>query len=456
MRLLYKFAIGLGALLTDIVLLSCCLYLTVVSDRISMEAVHPNYLLWIGLVVIGFLVNLFIVKKGRQLMPLLIWNPVWMIVTTVIAAFTFQCEPSSTALKVFVCFVLIIIQGHGISHAVLPQRASTQLTFLDALVVVFAIFLAACHMKDLPDVIGLQIFGFICVGYTLVSLIFLRTYEEQVNIAKGSSVASKVKVFGLLAVIVGVSCVVCGALTVMAKNAGSGLLDIILLMGQGIKRAFIAVGAACTRLFSRIPHNTIGDVDLSGSSAGDPTSEQTGLETVMGLPEWVIPLVGAIIIVFIAILVIRLFLKLRKEKIQISDKEFKSVEFTASELADKKPSWWERLKEKWKLRMKMRRERKSVEGLAMLIRKSGKVTGIEMQPDHSWHGYVLKLIPYGEECVLQEMSDYLKKYFYSGSKEPLSKEQYQKYATCLRHLKKPDKNAEVNQKTPAAKPEASV
>lgn len=442
MKLLYRFAIGLGALLTDIVLLSCCLYLTVVAERIEIEAISPNYLLWIGLALVSFLGNLLIVKKGKQLLPLLIWNLAWMAVTAASVALTFQCEPASTGLKIFVCGVLLIIEGHGISQVLLPQRASTQLTFLDALVVVFAIFLAACHMKDLSNVIGLQIFGFICVGYTLVSLIFLRTYEEQVNIARGDSVASKVKVFGFLAIIVAVSCIACGALTVMARNAGSGLLDILFLMLQGIKKAFLSVGAACTSLFSKIPHNAVGDVDLSGSSSGDPTSEKTGLETVMGLPEWVLPLVGIIIVAFIVILVIRIFLKLRNEKIQISNRDFKRVEITAQQITEKKPSWWKRLGEKWKLRLKMYRERKSAEGLAILIRKAGKTTGITMQPDDSWHGYVQKLIPYGDETTLQEMSDYLSKYFYSGSKQPLTREQYQRYAACLHHLKKPDKSTD--------------
>lgn len=434
MKLLHKFSIGLGALLTDIVLLCCCLYMTVFANR--MEAVTPNYLLWIGLVVLCFLVNLFIAKKGKQLTLLLVWNIVWMAVTVVLAALTFQCQPVSVPLKIFVCGVLIVIEGHSIAQTLLPQRASTQLTFLDVLVVVFAIFLAGCHLKGLDNVIGLQILGFICVGYTLVALIFLRTYEEQVNTVKGESVANRVKVFGLLGVIVAISCIACGALTVMARNAGSGLIDIILLMVQGLKKGLLSIGTVFETLFSKIPY-TMGDTGvLPQISTGETQAEETGAEAVAGLPEWVFPLVGIIVVAIIIFFIIRLIWRLRKEKIQFSEKAFRKVDITASEITTDKQSWLKRLIKRWQLRLKMYRERKTTEGLAMLIRRSGKAVGLEMQPEDSWHGYVLKLIPYGDQAQLLELSNYLKTYFYSGKGQPLTREQYQHFSNCLKQLKK--------------------
>lgn len=434
MRLLRKFIIGLGLLLTDIVLLSCCLYLTIIAEK--MEAIAPNYLLWIGLVVIGFLIDLFIVKKGRKLSLLLIWNIIWMIVTAVIVALTFQCEPASIPFKIFVCGVLIVIEGHGISQALLPQRAETQLTFLDVLVILFAIFLAGCHMKGLTDVTGLQILGFISVGYTLASLIFLRTYEEHVNVVRGESVSSRLKVFGLLGAIVAISCIACGALSVMAKNATKGLLDIILLMLAGIKNGLIRIGEIFNALFSKIPWENSADGDIPFISSEETVSEETGAEAIARLPEWVLPLVGIVIVVIVAMIVIRLIWRLRKEKIQIDTREYQKVEITTSQLKSIRKAPWKQWLDKIKLRLKMYRERRTPQGLAVLVRKSGKSVGLEMQPEDSWHGYVLKLLPYGDAEKLTALSNYLKQYFYSGKATPLKREQYQVFANALKQLKK--------------------
>lgn len=424
-------------LLTDIVFLCCCLYLTIIADR--MEAVTPNYLLWIGLVVICFLVNLISTKK-RKLAPLIAWNLIWMIITAITVSLTFQCAPASIPLKIFVCGVLIAIEGHSIALALLPQKASTQLTYLDVLVVVFAIFLAGCHLKNLDDVIGLQILGFICVGYALVALIVLRTYEEQVNVVRGENVANRVKVFGLLAAIVAVSCIACGALTVMARNAGSGLIGIILLMAQGIKKGFHSAGSVLTALFSKIP-NHFGDTgDIPFISSGETIAEETGAEAVARLPEWLLPLVGIIVVIIVIAAIIRLIWKLRKSKLQFDDTQFKKVEITTSEISSTKQRWFQRLRDKFKLRLTMYRQRKTPEGLAVLIRKSGKSVGVEMLPEDSWHGYILKLTPYGDAEKLLEISNYMKSYFYSGKAQKLSREQHQAFASCLRHLKKNESN----------------
>ncbi len=433
MTLLRKFIIGMGILLADIVLLSCCLYFTVIANKI--DTVHTTLLLWIGLIIIGHFLNLLIVKQSGKIASLAIWNICWMAVIAIVAALTFDSSPVSIPLKIFVCGVLIAIQGHSIAQSILPHRAENHLTFLDIQVVVFAIFLAGCHIRSLQDVMGLQILGFLSLGYTLAALVFLRTFEEQVAIVKGDSVAGRAKVFGLLGGIVAACSILCAALAIMAQHATKSILDIFILMLQHIKNGLARIGTMLTNLFSRIPQSdTEGTLPLGGT--GEIVSEESGAEAIMRLPEWVLPLVGIFIAVIIACVVIRLVYKFRKETLSFDKKTYHQVEITFNILQRKKVSIFLRLLEKFRLRLKMYRGRKTPQGLAILIRKAGKSIGIEMHPEDSWHGYVLRLAPYGDIEKLQQLSDFLKEYFYGGYRTDLTKEQYHIFANALRHLKK--------------------
>ena len=87
----------------------------------------------------------------------------------------------------------------------------------------------------------------------------------------------------------------------------------------------------------------------------------------------------------------------------------------------------------------MYRLRKTTEGLAVLIRKTGKSAGIEMLPEDSWHGYVMRLATLGDKDKLQELADYLRGYFYSGKAAVLSREQYHAFVAALRSVKKVEK-----------------
>lgn len=439
MKLLHKFAIGLGLLLADIVLLCCCLYLTVIADR--MIALSPDYLLWIGLVVICYFINLIIAKKGKSIGGFIAWNIIWMAITATVVAFAFQCTPDVVSMKIFVSGVLIAIEGHGIALSLLPQKASTQLSFFDALVVVFAIFLAGCHLKGLSDVIGLQIFGFICVGYTLVALIVLRTNEEGLCVVRGASVSSRVKVFGLLATIIAISCIICGGLTILAKNVGASLTDIVVGIFQMLKQSLLSVGDILGTFFSKLPQSQMGDASITGNYSGYPTAEETGAQAASRLPEWLLPLVGILVAAVILWVLIRLIYRLRKEKIKISGNIASVITTEAISIRSKKDFFFRRLLNKWRLRFKMYRGRKSPEGLAVLLRKSGKRIGVEMLPEDSWHGYATKLAPYGNTVDLEALSDYMKQFFYSEGTIPLSREQYQRYAACLKQLKKPESHS---------------
>lgn len=434
MKLLHKFAIGLGLLLADVLLLCCCLYLTVIADK--MQAVQPDYMLWLGLAVIAFLVNLILAKKSFSLGHLLAWNLIWMVFTTLVIAFTFDTVPNSIPFKVFVCGAMIAIESHSIALTVLPQKASAHLTFFDILAVVFAVFLAGCHLKDLQDVLALQVFGFICIGYTLVSLIILRTYEEDISIVKGASLSSRIKVFGLLGGIIALCCITSGILTIIAKNVGASLIDIVRLLFQSAKEGLGALGRFLTRIFSKIPQSQLGDAAVTGNYAGDPAAEETGMEAAMRLPEWFLPVLGIIIVGIVAILLLRLIYLLRKASIDTpsSPTRLKAESITFHKI--KQPSFLQRLLARWKLRIKMYRYRQTPEGLAILIRKSGQRLGIAMNPSESWHGYLKRLAPYGDTSVLQEFSAYMEQVFYSGQKQPLAKETYQRYASCLKQLKK--------------------
>ena len=438
MNLLRKFIIGMSTLLADIVLLSCCLYFTVIANK--MEQVWPNLLLWIGLVIVGFLVNLNIVRKATHIGPIAIWNVCWMIVTAVIVAFTFTSEPASPAIKVFVCGVLVIIHGHGLTQALLTQKAETHLTLLDVLVVVFAIFLAGCHLRGITDTPGMQALGFFAVGYTLAALIFLRTAQEEGTVVKGDSIAARAKVFGLLAGIVAICCLICVSISILAKHSARSLADIFLLLLQECKSGIGQFGSLLNKSLAKLPGQdpALGDVPFISSS--ETLAEETGSQAVSHLPDWILPLTGVIVVALIAIFVLRLLWKLRLQKLTLHRQNYQPITVTVSAIKTKKQSLLQRFLKKWKLRIKMYRDRKTPEGLALLVRKKGKSTGIEMQPADSWHGYVEKLIPYGEETALQELSSFFKSYFYSPVSCTLDTQTYRHYVNAIRTLQKQNNN----------------
>lgn len=409
--------------------------MTVMADK--MEAIRPDYLLWIGLVIICFLLNLITTRKSISIGLLAALNGIWMALTAILVSLTFTCNPESVPLKIFICGILIIIEGHSIALALFPPKASTQLTFLDILAVVFTIFLAGCHLKGFQDVAGLQILGFISVGYTLVSLIILRTSEDSGPIVRGDSVSNRIKVFGLLAAIVAASCIACGALTVIAKNIGSSLIDILLIMFRGFKQALFTAGGFFKRLIALIPVSDSVPAAI-GNYAGDPPAEETGAQAIMRLPEWVLPLAGILILVLISLFLLRLLYNFRREKVSFTAKTRQVTLASAENLPARSDGFFQRLFAGWKLRLLMFKQRKTPKGLAILIRKSGKSLGVTMEKADSWHSYVNRLMPYGDPAVLSELAAFMEQYFYGRQKPDLSRQQYQTFATVLKQLKKPE------------------
>lgn len=431
---LRKFLIGTGLLLTDIVLLCCCLYLTVLADR--MESITPNYLLWIVLSLAGFFVNLIIASKKSALALLVLWTMSWMALTAIVTALTFNCAPPSIPFRIFVCAVLVIIQGHGLSITLLPQRTDTQLTFLDILIVVFTIFLAASQAKVLGNVIALQLLGFLALGYMFVSLIFLRTSSAVGTIVQGDHISSRLKVFGALGGIVAGSCIFCAALSLMASNSIHTVFELLQLLGANAKVLLKKVGNAASILFSRIPQGEGDSAPIGSSSSAVQTAEETGSQAIQRLPDWILPCAGILVLLLIILLLIRFIWKLRKNKLTFRSEHRISSQLTIVKTAKKNPPLLSKWRQHLLLKWTIFQNRKTTEGLVLYLKKAGGALGVKMAPSDSWHGYTTRLMPYGDETILKELADYLQSYFYSPAPRVLSQKQYRHFKAALNQLKK--------------------
>ena len=69
-----------------------------------------------------------------------------------------------------------------------------------------------------------------------------------------------------------------------------------------------------------------------------------------------------------------------------------------------------------------------------------------MEPEDSWHGFLLKLAPYGDEASLREFAEYIKRYFYREVPMEFTREQYLKYRKSIQGVKREEKAEKEEQK----------
>lgn len=434
MRTIRKFAIGLSMILTDIVLLSCCLYFTVIIQKV--ETVEVNLALWIAIGILAFVMNLLLVKKQKPVGMLLFCNIAAMIISCVLVCLTFTGGTAGIPLRVFVCGVLCIVVGHGCYLALMPFKAEQSILFLDALVVVVALFLAGCELRKLTGVLPLQMLCFFTVGYMLIALVFLRTFQEENQVIRGGSVKGKAGIFGALSAIIIFSILLCATLSMRASGAVKSLWEAALYLLLHVKGWMGKLGNILTSFFLRFADNEGSEQALSAVQSGSVSSSEDEWIPVPELPAWLPAVIGIVILAFVAFILIRTILRLRHEKLSDGKPAFQSAEIICEAGENRTPPLWERIRKKIFLLQRKRELKKTPIGLAMLSEKRGKTAGMPMQPSETWHGYVRRLAESGNSEILQQMSALLERHFYSDSLQELSLEEYKKYASALKQLKK--------------------
>ncbi len=447
-----KFAIGMSMLAADIILLACCLYFTVIIQK--MEQVHPNLTLWFLLAAIAFILNLTLQKKQIRISTLCVCNMIWMILSAISVCLMFGSEPTNLFMKVFVCGVILVIEGHSCYLALMPFKTEHCVLFLDALVVVISLFLCGCELRHLTGVLPMQILCFVVIGYILAALIFLRTAPIDPDLASalsektdsnptsdkpavlsGSGISGRIRVFAALGAIVAASCILCALLSLKAGNATQNLWSLLLLLLKSLKNGLHMIGEKCTDFFSRFDTktDTAAALPAQSSSAADADNEWI---PVPDLPVWLPMTIGIAVLALAAFFVVRALLQLRQKKLMTARHTYQTVIVTRQSIASHRPSFLKRLQNKFHLLYRMYRQRKTPVGLAILARKKGNSIGVPMQKKETWHSYLKRLSAFGDTSTLLELAEFLKCYFYSERDITLSKEQYIKFVRSLKKMQK--------------------
>lgn len=441
MNQIRKFAIGMSMLSADIVLLSCCLYFTVIIEK--TEWVTPNLFLWFGVTAIAYVINLILQNKQVRVSTLFLCNLIWMILSAILVCLLFTSDPAGLFLKVFVCGVIIVIEGHSCYLALTPFKTEQCVLFLDALIVVIALFLCGCELRQLSGVLPMQILCFAVVGYMLIALIFLRTSptgQTQAtvpgNILSGASISGRIGVFIALGSIVTASCILCALLSLKAGQAAQNLWSLFIMLLKNMKDGLHVIGEKCTAFFSRFDTQT----DSAGVSPIQSPSSSSGAGNawipVPDIPLWIPLTIGIAVLILAAVLIVRALLHLKKEKLSsVSEKNW-SVTVTRRAVSRPKASRWRKLLDKLILRYRMHCQKKTPVGLAILARKMGNSIGVSMQKKETWHSYVTRLSAFGDTPTLLELARFLERYFYSGNEISLSQEQYTRFARSLKQLQR--------------------
>lgn len=432
MRNSRNIAVGFSLLLTEVVILSCCLYMLVCFGLLGTIRVCPY--LWLGLIVVSYFINMLLAKKEAAISLFVVWNVIWMVISFGVVWVNFACSPDILLLRILAALVIVAVEAHSCNISLEPPKVQQCVLFIDALAIVFIIFLAGSRYRTPGDITGIAVLGFVNLIYLVIVIILLRTSNGTRRVIEGNAAKGRGKMFGLLIGLLVICTFVCVVLFGAMRQTAFGLRDLMLNLLQGLRDSLYLLERLLSMLF-----------ELLGISAKEGTFGKRLGYGLSPAPIWegfqktllslILCAVAAVIVCIVAATVHH---KLRKKPIRS-----KSVIISRKRCKQVRIPFLRKWLEKISLYLLMRRNRKTPEGLLLLAKKRAKMVGVTMEAEDSWHGFILKLVPYGEEDTLKELAEYIKRYFYREVPMEFTKEQYLKYKKCLRVLTKEKNKRDV-------------
>ena len=428
-------AVGFSLLLTEMVILSCCLYMLVSFGL--LETVQVSSYLWLGLIAVSYLVNILLAKKKVAMSLFAIWNVIWMVISFAVTWMSFSCDPDYLLLRILVAAVLVAIETHSCSISLEPPKVEQCLLFIDALAIVFILFLAGSRYQTPGNITGLTMLGFVNLIYLVIVMILLRTSNGARRVIEGNATISRVKMFGLLIGLVGICAFVCVALFGAMRQTAFGLRELLLNILWGIKGLLRLFERFLAWLF-RILGIKVGDITV-GKLLGYGKNLPPVWE---GFRNTIMVMVLCIVAVIIIVIVVTTYQHKQGKKVV----KTKSVIVFRERCRHVRIPFLRRWLDKISLYLLMLEKRNTPEGLLVLAKKRAKKIGVIMEPEDSWHGFLLKLAPYGDEASLREFAEYIKRYFYREVPMEFTREQYLKYRKSIQGVKREEKAEKEEQK----------
>lgn len=418
-----KCAIGFSLLLTDVVILSSCLCM-LVSFGLLTE-VHIMPFRWLLLGGIAYLVNTLLAQKEVRMSGFVIWNLLWMAFSFCFVWMQFSCHPNLMLLRILVPLIIVAIEAHSCNIALEPPKAEQCLAFLDVLAIVFILFLAGSRYQMPGDISGLVVLGFANLVYLVIVMILLRTSNGVRRVIAGDVTQSRGKVIGLVFGLFGLAIFVCVVLFGAMRQTAFGLRELLIGILQGARGLLLLVERFFVWLF-----RLLGMATDDGTWGYIPGYGQCLPPIWEGLTDTLLLLV----LIIVAVIIFAVFLKTVQHRFSKKPAKSKTMVIVRERCKQVRVPFLRHILDKITLYLLMRRNRRTPEGLLVLAKKQAKKVGVTMEAEDSWHRFIEKLIPYGEEDTLHEFAEYLKRYFYRQVSIEFTTEQYLKYKKCLRDL----------------------
>ena len=412
-------------LLTEVVVLSCCLYMLVSFGLLEWVEVNP--LLWLVLVLVSYVVNVFLVAKTGSRIVRMIWNLAWIVVSCSLAVMNFSYLPKLMFLQIIVPAVLIGIEVHGSNLALEPPKTENCLLALDVLFVAFVLFLAGSRYRQPGNIRGMILLGFITLVCLVISLILLRTTSGKRRVVEGNASQSRRNLFGLLTGMVVVCGLFCIVLFRAVQQGTIGVRNIFLGLLRGIRQLLYLL-----ERFLYWLAQLLGLGQDEESYLLPKPEHDSFVGTWDGYQNAVLFVVLAVVaIVILCILVKNLN---HKPGMKTPTKQYATI-FRYRYKGPRIP-FLQKLFEWFALRSRMRRNKMTPEGLMVLVKKRGKRIGVMMESKESWQGYIRRIAAYGNRETILELADFIQKYFYRGVGVELTKQQYARFVRAIKSTKR--------------------
>lgn len=378
--------------------------------------------IWLFLLMLHFLVNDMIARKGVSMNLYIIVNLAAVLgeLAVVLRGAAWGHDSLAVILGIGICCV----GGHCAAEAYHLPESNQLVRYVDLLIGMFGMYLYFAYQTKTS-------YDGICVGLTGAALLLdfysinrLRTGEEADSVIQGAGAGGKL----LLLLLICASFVFTGGIVGLASGQIHSIVDVFLYLLRCIGAAAAMIFGFVEKIFTIIllfiisffPDAPPQTQEMLWQQMGRDTKEAVE-EVGVVLPEWVIWLFFGCLLLGLFVMVLYQFRgvtvqrkkqKRSRKRIVRKSRLFQAIKACCLYLAEKLTFEW-----------KYQKYKKTPQGLFVLAEREGKRHGCRRLIKESPGAYLRRLDP-----ELGQLAELLDECYYAGTVRRLTEEEYRDYA----------------------------
>lgn len=391
---------------------------------------------WIAVLAVQFLADYLMIYHGTSMNFYLVFNTAVVAAGSFLTLYFSSCIPANTSLMVFLGTCVVLTGCHCALAAYQMPGSNQMVGYVDALIVVFALYLYFSYQTA-------GVYDGVCVIVTFAAVILnflsinhLRTGSEAGHVIQGAGAGGKM----ILVVILLGSLLITAVVVGLASGQIHSLVDLFLYVMQRVWNMLAVIGGFVGEILMVLILLIVMIFPSTPSSARqelwmqvkEEVAEQTEVAESV-LPDWVQWLFFALLLAVLAGVILYQFrgVKIGQRRRVRNKKKIVRKSWLWAALK----AYWRRIKESLEFEIQYQRHKKTPQGLLVLAERIGRQNHLEREAQESPGAYLRRLGAVMDAGEFFELAQMLDEIYYAGKQRKLTDVEYNRYASKIQDIR---------------------